>query len=80
MLALQLEDIALDPHAEDGKGSIGSTQALNLDFTQPQATQGMSAPKVRLPVVPMNHMHLGGSLCIRHPHLLFPHTAATRAW
>lgn len=44
--ALQLEGIALDPHAEDGKGSIGSTEALNLDFTQPQATQGMSVPKV----------------------------------
>ena len=45
-LALQLEDIAIDPHAEDGKGSIGSTQALNMDFTQTQATQGISAPKV----------------------------------
>jgi len=35
----QLEEIALDPEAEGGKGSIGSTAALNLEFTQTQATQ-----------------------------------------
>lgn len=47
-------EIALDPEAEDGKGSVGSTAALNLDFTQTQtqatqATQGTQTqgPKVR---------------------------------
>lgn len=48
----QLEFIALDPEAEGGKGSVGSTAALNLDFsqTQMQATQGTQSqgPKVRL--------------------------------
>lgn len=54
-VAWQLEEIALDPDAEEGKGSIGSTAALNMNFTQTQAqtqaqtqgTQGAPQPKVR---------------------------------
>ena len=69
-LALQLEDIAIDPHAEDGKGSIGSTQALNMDFTQTQATQGTSAPKVTCASDPVlstrtRALILGGCKCKR---------------
>ena len=61
-VAWQLEEIALDPDAEEGKGSIGSTAALNTNFTQTQAqtqaqtqgTQGAPQPKVRQsPLLPL---------------------------
>ncbi|KAK9835346.1 hypothetical protein WJX81_004008 [Elliptochloris bilobata] len=43
-----LEEIATDPDAQDGKGSIGSTQALYLDFMQTQATQSAAVSKAKL--------------------------------
>jgi len=45
----QLEEIALDPEAEGGKGSIGSTAALNLEFTQTQATQASQGTQTQGP-------------------------------
>lgn len=43
----QLEEIALDPEAEGGKGSIGSTAALK--FTQTQATQASQGTQTQGP-------------------------------